>query len=71
MEIAGGRQPRSSLAAPPRLLFARDQPIAFADRWLGKDVGVGRAGALDGPDAAQKSDPAARSESEPSGPMSR
>ena len=52
-------------------LLPRDQPIAFAGLRIGNQVGVGRAGLLDDADAAQKSDPAARSVSELSGPISK
>jgi hypothetical protein len=63
------------LAAPPRILLERDQPVAL-DRALdraniGDQVGVGRAGPLDDSDAGQKSVPAARSVSVPRGPISR
>ena len=61
----------AALPAPARLLLERDQPVAFGGGSVGNDVGIGRAGALDDPDAAQKSDPAARSVTELSGPMRR
>jgi hypothetical protein len=60
-----------SLAAPARELFEGDQPLAFGGIGIGNEVGVGRARTLDNPDAAQKSDPAARSLSALSGPISR
>lgn len=61
----------TSLAAPARELFERDQPVAFGGIRIGNEVCIGRAGTLDDANAAQKSDPAARSLSVLSGPISR
>ena len=71
VEIAGSRDPGPALPSPPRLLVERDQPIAFDDIGVGKDVGIGRAGPLDDPDPGQNSDPAARSVSIARGPISK
>jgi len=59
------------LPAPSGGLLERDQPIAFDGARVGNQVGVGRAGLLDDADTAQKSDPAARSLSPPSAPISK
>jgi hypothetical protein len=71
VEIARRRDPGTPLAAPARHLLQRYEPVAFRGARVGEKVGVGRAGPLDNADAAQKSDPAARSVTELSGPMSR
>jgi hypothetical protein len=42
------------LAALAGLLLERDQPVAFDGLPVGKEVGVGRAGALDDADPAQR-----------------
>jgi hypothetical protein len=39
----------------------RDQPVAFDGALVGDQVGIGRTGTLDNPDASQNSDPAALS----------
>ena len=70
-EIALRRHPFRPCRPLPASCCQRDQPVAFDRVWIGKQVGIGRAGALDDPDAAQNSDPAARSVSAPSGPISR
>jgi hypothetical protein len=51
----------AALAAPSRVLLQGDEPVAFNRAQVTQKVGVGRAGALDDPDSAQKIDPAARS----------
>ena len=71
MEIAPRRHPFPALASPARLLFERDQPVAFPRGAVDNEVGVGRAGPLDDTGAAQKSDPAARSVSALSGAIRR
>jgi hypothetical protein len=71
VEVAIDRDPASALAAPPRLLVQRDEPVAFDGALFRNQVGIGRAGALDDPDARQKIDPAALSVKDPSGPISR
>lgn len=71
VEVTRGRDPLAALAAPPRLLVESDEPLAFDGFFVGEEIRVGRAGTLDNPDAAQKSDPAARSVIEPRKPMSR
>lgn len=70
-EVSLERLPLPSLAASPRVLGQCDQPIAFGRIRVRKQVGIGRAGTLDDPDTAQKSDPAARSARLPSGPIRR
>ncbi len=70
-EIAWRGKPGAALAALAGILRQSDEPIAFDGRFVGDEVGVGRAGALDNADAAQKSEPAARSVSAPSGPINR
>jgi hypothetical protein len=70
-EIAAPADPLARLAAAAGLLDLRDQPVAFAGLRASKQVGVGRAGALDDPDSAQNRLPAARSATAPSGPISR
>ena len=70
-EIAGRGDPMAALPALSRLLVERDQPVALAEGLIGYRVGIGRAGALDDPDAAQKSAPAALSVIAPNGPISR
>jgi hypothetical protein len=70
-EIALGAYPRPALPALPCLLRQRDKPIPLGCGFVSNEVGIGRAGALDDPDAAQNSDPAARSVSVPSGPISK
>ncbi len=71
VEIAVGRDPVPALAALACCLLERDEPVSFDGIRIGKQVGIGRAGALDDPDSAQKSDPAARSVSELNGPIKR
>jgi hypothetical protein len=71
VEIARRGQPRAALPAPARDLLERYQPVAFDKARIGDEVGIGRAGLLDDADACQNSDPAARSVSDPSGPISR
>jgi len=71
IEIPGDRQPRPALPPPARLLVKRDQPIAFDGIGVGNDVGVGRAGPVDGPDTGQNRLPAARSANVVSGPISK
>ena len=58
-----------ALPAAAGVLRERDQPIPFKGGFVRKQVGIGRAGALDDADAAQKRLPAARSVRLPSGPM--
>jgi hypothetical protein len=70
-EIARRRDPSASLPAPARILVQRDQPIALDRAVIGNEVRVGRAGALDDPDAAQNRLPAARSVNAVSGPISK
>ncbi len=53
------------------LLLERDKPVALACGRVGNEVGVGRAGAPDDKDSAQKRDPAARSVRALSGPIRR
>ena len=71
VEVARRRDPGSALPSPARFLLEGDEPVAFDCGVVGDEVGVGRAGALDDPDPRQKSVPAARSLSAPSGPISR
>jgi len=71
VEIAVGGDPLASLPAPARFLFERDEPFAFDGSLRSEQVRIGRANALDDPDAAQKIDPAARSVIEPSRPIRR
>jgi hypothetical protein len=70
-KIPFGRDPGAALSSPARFLLERDQPVAFDQAFVGKNVGVGRAGALDDADSAQNKDPAARSVIAPIGPISR
>lgn len=70
-EITGLTDPLASLAASARGLGQGNEPVPFYGTWIGKQVGVGRAGTLDDPDAAQKIDPAARSVIALRGPISR
>jgi len=60
-EVAAKRAPFAALPSPPGFLSARDQPVALDAVLRCEEIGVGRAGALDNADAAQKIDPAARS----------
>ena len=60
-EIAGFADPRRALAAPARRPAPARPASRLRRRRRRQAVGVGRAGALDDADAAQKSDPAARS----------
>ena len=69
--IALSCNPAATLTAPARILSKRDQPVAFDGFGIGKKVGVGRVGALDNSDAAQKIDPAALSLIACSGPISK
>ena len=39
--------PAPSLPSPARILLERDQPVAFDGGFVGNQVGIGRAGALD------------------------
>lgn len=71
VEIARPAEPLSALPAPARALFESDQPVPLGRGTIGKEVRVGRAGALDDPDSAQKSAPAALSVTAPSGPIRR
>jgi hypothetical protein len=48
-----------------------DEPVTLNRVAVRNQVGVGRAGALDDPDARQKRLPAALSVSDPKGPISR
>lgn len=70
-EITAFRQPLAALAALSGGLLKRDQPVPFGRALIREEVGVGRAGSLDNPDSGQRSAPAARSASVPSGPMRR
>jgi hypothetical protein len=56
-EIAGLRHPFAALATLPRSLLERDQPIALDRGFVGQQVRIGRAGALDDSDSAQKQRP--------------
>jgi hypothetical protein len=71
VKIAGARLPGPALPTAAVGLIERDEPVAFDSGFVSEKVGVGRAGLLDDTDAAQNSDPAARSVSAPSGPISR
>lgn len=71
VEIARNRDPLAALPATTRLLVKRDQPIAFAGISVSEKIGVGRAGAIDDADSAQKIDPAARLVICKSGPLSK
>jgi len=71
VEITLDRDPLAALAALARALIERNEPLALDRSFIRKKVGIGRAGAVDDPDSAQKSDPAARSVSEPKRPISR
>jgi hypothetical protein len=51
----------TALTALPGVLREGNQPVALDDGRIGQQVGIGRAGALDDSDSAQKIDPAARS----------
>jgi len=63
--------PGPALAAAAGFLMQRDEPLAFDSAWVGKQVDIGRAGALDNADSAQNRLPAARSVSVPRGPISK
>lgn len=71
VEIAFERNPGPSLAPSAGFLVKRDQPIAFNGVWFGNQVGIGRTGSLYDPNPCQKSELAALSLSEPSGPISK
>jgi hypothetical protein len=71
VEIAGCREPGTALSSATGILMKGNQPIALDGGFIGDQVGVGRTGALDDPDAGQKRLPAALSVSEPSGPISK
>jgi hypothetical protein len=51
----------AALSPLARVLRQRDEPVALDGVRIGQQVGIGRAGALDDADSAQKIDPAARS----------
>jgi hypothetical protein len=70
-EVAAGGHPFAALPPPARLLLERYEPIAFMQLPIGNDVFIGRAGPFDDADSTQNNDPAARSASPPSGPISR
>ena len=72
VEIARRAKAQSGPAGPcPPPARARPASRLRPRCRIGNQVGIGRAGALDDADAGQKSDPAARSVSAPSGPISR
>ena len=71
MEIAGGRLPLAALAAPPRALALRDEPVAFDRTGVGEQGAIGRIDRVDEADAGQNSALAALPVSVPSGPISR
>jgi hypothetical protein len=54
VKIARRGGPAATLPPLPRLLFERDQPVAFERLRVSKQVGVGRAGPFDDPDSGQK-----------------
>jgi hypothetical protein len=60
-EIAARAGPFAALPPLPSRLLERNEPVALDRTIVGQQIGVGRAGALDDPDAGQKIDPAARS----------
>ena len=62
VEIALDGDPGPALASPSRFLVKRNQPITFDCAAIGDQVGIGRTGPLDDPDARQNKDSAALSE---------
>ena len=69
--LGPGDPPAQTLSLAAGLLRKRDQPIALDGCGIGHDVGVGRTGPLDDPDAGQNRDPAALSVRAPKGPISK